>query len=392
MQPDRPSHNSWWWRGVLLAPMLLALATGCQQEKLNKEASLGLASYPYPTPPENLAPSLRILVWPDTIIPAVAESFTKRYGVKLEIDTFVNDDEAYEDAVKYPSKWQLIMLSQYMADRMRRENMLMPVPKINQYIYQYIDPSLLNQQADPQMKFFIPFDYAVLGVTFNVDYMAGFPRKWRFLSEQQQNPYVYGRVVMNDDMRFALTVAMLYAGHDPAHATRQDIADARDLLIQNVKEFGLRFLSDSKIRAEMQRSEALMGITWSGEAAAILKAKPACRFLIPEGKAIVNLDGFCIPKGASNPQTAALFIEYMLHPYNSLLVANDSMYSSVNVRSMKSADRFLVTGPSTMLPLPKDLIHMKFLNGEELKTYEEAWAEVKKATPDTNRITLLPLQ
>ena len=35
---------------------------------------------------------------------------------------------------------------------------------------------------------------------------------------------------------------------------------------------------------------------------------------------------------------------------------------------------------------------MKYLEGEELKVYQDAWAEVKKARFDTNRINLIPLR
>ena len=376
----------------LAAAFVLALSPGCYQQPLDKEATHGLAQDPYPVAPANLAPTLRILVWPDTIFPENKAGFESRYGVKLEIETFENDDDAYENVVRNPSKYDLIMVSQYMGDRMRRENRLLPVPRQNGFIYNYIDASVVNPKADPHMVYFIPFDYAAMGISFNIDHVSGFPRKWEYLAEHKDNPYLYGRLVMTDDMRYAMAVTMLFAGLDPESADPKDIATARDLLIRNVKEAGLRFLPDSKIRAEMINNTALKAITWTGEAAAILKARSSCRFLIPEGKSITTVDGFCIPKAAPSPETATLFIEYMLHPYNSMLVANQTMYASVNMRSMKYADRFVINGPSCMIAPPGDRIHMKYLQGEELKLYQEAWAEVKKAQVDESKINLIPLQ
>ncbi len=390
MASDNIRRSRLAWLGGIMA--LWLVLCGCQQEVLNKEAVHGLANDPYPVAPKNLAPILRVLIWPDTIGSEITERFQKRYGVKLEVDTFDNDDEAYDMAVRNPSKWGVIMVSQYMADRMRRNDLLAQVPRINGYIYQYLDTSVLNEKADPQMKYFIPFDYSVLGISFNIDYIAGFPRKWTYLTAHTNNPHIYGRFVMTDDMRFAMGAALLFAGVDPANATPQDITEAKDLLVHSVRELGLRFLPDAKIRTEMQTNAAIMAITWSGEAAAMLKTRAACRFLVPEGKAIVNVDGLCIPKGSSDPETSALFIEFLLHPYNSLLVANGCLYASVNQRSMKYADRFLIGGPSCMLPLPSDRIHMKYLEGEDLKICRDAWAEVKEARLDTNRINLIPLR
>jgi spermidine/putrescine-binding protein len=370
----------------------LALSPGCVKQHLEKEASKGLASDPYPKPPKLLAPTLRMLMWPDTIFEENIQGFESRYGVKLEIDLFDNNDDAYRKFVANPQKWDLIMVGQYMADRMRREKLLQPVPRINDYIYRYIDTSLINPLADPQMFYFIPFDYAALGISFNVEHVAGFPRKWDYLAEHTHNAYIYGRIAMVDDMRYAMATAMLYLGLDPNSTAPADIEKARDLLISNVKRFGLKFVSDPNIRAAMVNNDVLLAITWSAEAAGTLKVRPDCRFLIPEGKSIVTVDGFAIPKDSPNPETAALFIEFMLHPYSSLLVANRTLYPSVNMRSMKHAERFLLNGPSCMIPAPEDRVHMKYLQGDDLKRYEMAWAEIKKAEPDVNKMKMIPLR
>lgn len=378
-------------RAGFLMLFALALLSACQKQVINQEAMQGLSAVPYPTAPAQLAPTLCVLVWPDTIIPRVARDFENRYGVKLEIITFANNDDARARLMAKPTAYDVVMVTEYMASRMRQEGLLMPVPKFNPDLYRMIDTSVLNAKADPRMIYYVPFDYSALGISFNVDYVSGFPRKWEYLTEQGHNPYLYGRMVMTDDMRYALGAAMLYAGQDPQNATAEQLAAARDLLVRNIRSMGLRFLPDAKIRAEMLNQSALMAIVWSGEAAAILKQRANCRFLIPEGKSIVTTDGFCIPKQARHPESAALFIEYMLHPYVSAIVANETMYASVNTRSMKHVSRFVINGPSCNLAPPRDFVHMKTLEGEELMRYQQAWAEVKRVEVDAAKINLIPL-
>ncbi|MFA5266021.1 MAG: spermidine/putrescine ABC transporter substrate-binding protein, partial [Opitutaceae bacterium] len=343
------------WAALLAA---FTLVLGCQKQHLHKEAVRGLIEDPYPVAPNTLPPALRMLVWSDTILDEVKVGFEKRYGVKLEIDTFLTNDEAYDRLAKTPTKWDLIMVSQYMADRMRREDLLIPVQRLNDFIYQYIDTSVLNEQADPHMQYFVPFDYTALGVSFNIEYMPGFPRKWDYLTAHKSIPFIFGRIAMPDDMRYALAAAMLYLGIDPASTSPQNLEMAKEMLIANVKTCGLRFIPDEKIKSEMMNNDVLLAITWSAEAAGILRERSNCRFLVPEGKCIMTVDGFSIPKGAPSPEAAALFIEFMLHPYNSLVVANRTLYPSVNMRSMKHADRFLINGPSCMLAAPTDRVHM----------------------------------
>ncbi len=370
---------------------LIALASGCQKQHLEQEATRGLAKDPYPEPPKKLPSTLKMLVWGDTVIDEVKTAFENRYGVKLEVDTFLTNDEAYLRIAENPTKWDLIMVSQYMADRMRRENLLLPVERLNPFIYEYIDTSVLNANADPQMKYFIPFDFTSLGVSFNIDYMPGFPRKWDYLTAHKENPYVYGRITLPDDMRYAMATAFLCLGIDPSKATPLDVEAAKAMLLVNVKQLGLRFVPDERIRSEMESNKALLSITWSAEATAILKERPNCRFLLPEGKSIMTVDGFSIPTGSPNPRAASLFIEFMLHPYSSLQVANKTMYASVNMRSMKYVDRFIINGPSMMIATPEDRVHMKYLDADELKIYEKAWAEIKRAEIDASKIHMIPV-
>jgi spermidine/putrescine transport system substrate-binding protein len=377
---------------ALLVPLLAAGLVGCSRQRLDVEAIHGLSHDPYPKAPDDLAPRLRVLIWPDTVYPDILEGFEKRYGVKVEVANFDNDDEAYQKLTANPGSWDVVLVSQYMGNRMLREGLLQPVPRQNEDFYREIDTSVVNPAGDPQMKFFIPFDHAAIGISFNVDHVAGFPRRWDYLDENAGNPYLYGRMVMTDDMRYAFAIALLYGGRDPSKATEADVRFARDLLIRNVKEFGLRFLPEPRIREEMIAGKALIAITWSGEAAAILKQKSSCRFLVPEGKCIMTVDGFGIPRQSRNAATAALFIEYMLHPYVSMVVANRCMYASANLRTMKHVDRFVVNGPSSFIAPARDQVHMKPLTPGELAIYQAAWKEVKAAQPDAGRVNLLPLQ
>lgn len=385
------------WLVLTLRSAALAVASvltliSCQSQFLGAEARSGLAQDPYPTAPSQLAPSLRMLVWPDTILDNVKASFEKRYDVKLEIDTFSNNEEAYQRLTANPLHWDVIMVGQYMADRMRREDLLDPVPRLNSFIYQYIDTSVLNEKADPQMRYFVPFDYAAMGISFNVEHIAGFPRNWNFLLDQEENPKAYGRIALPDDMRYAMATAMLYGGLDPASTDPKTVEKAKTILLDMVRRLGLRFVPDPRIHAELLSREALVAVTWSAEAASILKARSSCRFLIPEGKSITTVDGFSLPKGGKNPETAALFIEYMLHPYVSLLVADQTMYASVNKRSMKHVSRFMINSPSTMIAPPELRTHMAWLQDDERQMYEEAWAEIKRERPDPSKISMLPVE
>lgn len=379
--------------GCVFAFLLsLLLLSACSKQSLNREATSGLASDPYPSAPSKPAKSLRILVWPDTIQPENIAEFERRYRVKLEIETFTNNGDAYAKLIANPDRWDLIMVGRYLSERLRHEGLLRAIPKLNPYIYQYIDTTLINERTDPGMDYFVPFDFATLGIAFNVNYVAGFPRRWEYLTAHSDNPLLYGRISIPDDMRYAFATMLLFAGRDPRSTKPEDIEYAKQLLIQNIKKLGVRLVPDTNTGEQLSRNEILLGITWNAEAASTLKRSGSCRFLLPEGSIIVAVDGFSIPARAANPETAALFLEFMMHPYSSMLVANRTMYPSANLRSMKHVDRFLINGPSCLIPPPAQRLYMDPLGPEELALYEKAWAEVLQVRIDNSQIKLLPLR
>ncbi len=385
---NRPARLGWWLGVILLCALPLG---GCYQQDLDREATHGLAQDPYPKMPRQHADTLRVLVFADVDMRAIFEDFTQRYGVKVEMDTFDSDDDAYRLLSETPDKWDFIMLSQYMGNRMRQENRLQPIPRQNEFIYRYIDTAILDKKADPQMRYFAPYDYATLGISFNIDYLSGFPRDWNYVPAQKNNNYIYGRVALPDDKRYAMAAIMLLAGLDPENPTAETIEKAKQLLLLNIRELGVRFVPYDKLKAEMDAKNTLLAVTWSGTAADILHNNPSARFLLPEGPCIVSVDGFVIPKASRAPETAAVLIEYLLHPYVSMLVANRSMYASVNLSSMRYANRFIINGPSCMIAPPDKLIHMRALTPDEQALYDQAWAEIKAAAIDPSKIKMIPI-
>ena len=386
--PNRPALLGWWLGLIVLCALPLG---GCYQQSLDREATHGLTQDPYPKMPRGHADSLRVLVFADVDMREVFEDFTRRYGVKVEVDTFDSDDDAYRLLAENPTKWDCIMLSQYMGNRMRHENRLQPVPRQNEFIYRYIDTSILDKRADTQMRHFVPYDYATLGISFNIDYLNGFPRDWNYVPAQKTNSYIYGRVALPNDKRYAMAAIMLLAGLDPENPTKETIEKAKQLLLLNIRELGVRFVPYRKLKEEMLAKDTLLAVTWSGTAADILHNNPSSRFLLPEGTCIVSVDGFVIPKASRAPETSAVLIEFLLHPYVSMQIANRSMYASVNLRSMRYANRFLINGPSCLIAPPEKLIHMRALTPEEQALYDQAWEEIKAEAIDPGKIKLIPL-
>lgn len=82
----------------------------------------------------------------------------------------------------------------------------------------------------------------------------------------------------------------------------------------------------------------LMGQTWDGPIIRLGLAGEPVRFMAPREGAFVWMDGLSVPVGATNPEGAYAFIDFILKPENGALFANLTGYNSVAIGAEKGLE------------------------------------------------------
>ena len=108
--------------------MLLSIITGCGGE--NKK-------------------TITVYNWADYIDESVLEDFEKEYGIKVIYETFATNEDMYVKLKAGGANYDVLIPSDYMIERLIKEDMLQKIDLNNIPNFEYIDDKFKNLPYDP---------------------------------------------------------------------------------------------------------------------------------------------------------------------------------------------------------------------------------------------------
>lgn len=299
--------------------------------------------------------TLKIYNWADYIdMDNVLNTFPEWYReqtgeeVKIVYQTFdINESMLTQIEVGHED-YDVICPSEYIIERMLRENLLLPIDKNFGATPDYtVNVAPFAVEKFQQMSDSLTVsDYAVgymwgtTGVLYNPKYVdASELQSWSFLL----NPKFKNRIFMKDAFRDIYSVLVLYAYRN--EIARGEVT--RDDLVANLTAERIRrvenVLLDAKEniagwevdfgKEDMTKGQTWLNVSWSGDAQwAIEEAAEndvELAYIVPQEGSNVWFDGWCIPKYAKNRKAASYFINYLCMPQNAIYNMEEVGYVSV---------------------------------------------------------------
>ncbi len=374
----------------LIIAMVLLIMSGCNNKTSVSEIDstswaeqIKIAKVEF-TP----AKRLEVITWHDYVPQEVLDLFTKTYGTQIVPTLISSNEEMFDLLRKNPSKYDLVMPSDYMVIKMLKAGLLRRLEHGNIPNMDLLDEDVRRLSYDRGLLYTVPLSRDCIGIAFNIKYVAGIPRNWGFIIEQLRNDYLAYRGGIRKEMRVALGLALMLRGYSPNTIDPGQIGEARDLLIDTIKRHGLKLTGPQGGR-QLINNKILLGLVWNGTGAYALANNPDVRFLLPEGKALVNYDSIAISVESQRARTAELFIDYMLIPQVSARMSNYNYFAGCNSAALPYVEKIIRNGPGFMFPDEEDRLFLKDL-GANIKLYEDAWNLVLQTkTPDS--LVELPL-
>ncbi|AZS13197.1 spermidine/putrescine ABC transporter substrate-binding protein [Paenibacillus lutimineralis] len=339
------------WAGLLLAVMMVVgLLSGCGSSK----------------------ETLNIYSWADNFDMDVIKDFEKQYNVKVKYDVFANNEDLLAKIKAGGTGYDLIQPSDYMVETMIKQNLLAPLDMNNIPNFENIADAYKNPTFDPGNKYSIVYMSGVTGIAYNTKYVKDEIDSW----EDLWDPKYKGKVILLDDNREIIGMALKKAGHSNSSKDESEITAAvNDLktLLPSV----LAFDTDN-IKQKMIQEEGWIGTVWSGDASFIAKDNPDIAFVIPKEGSTIFADNYAIPKDAKHKELAEKFINFMLEPEVSAKNYESIGYSDPN----KNATPFHSAeyNADKMINLSEDeLSRTEWLGdvGDKLSLYDRFWTELK---------------
>jgi len=315
---------------------------------------------------------LNVFNWSEYLPQSVIDKFEKKYNIKINYSTFSSNEEMLAKLTAGGTDFDLVVASDYMVETLTKMDLLQTIDLNKMPNVKYMDERVMKQTFDPLNKYSLPYmwgDAAIAVDTSKVDFeIKGFSDLW--------NPKLKGKIVVLDDMRAIIGMALKKNGHSINDTNAADLAQAKKDLIAlqpNIKSYD----SDSP-KTLLINGEATVGYVWGAEISLAKRENPNIKCIIPEEGLFIQQDNFTIPKVSRNKAAAELFMNFIMEPEISLEISKAFPYANPNTEAWKLMDKSMLDDISIYPPdeAVKNGEHLKDI-GKGIESFDKVWSGIK---------------
>lgn len=318
--------------------------------------------------------TLRVYNWGEYIDKSVISEFEKEYDCRIIYETFDSNEIMY---TKYMSgnSYDIMVPSEYMIERMIKEDLLQPVDKSLIPNFENINKGILGQAFDPSNNYWIPYFCGNVGILYDKTIVDEDDLKegWNVL----RNPKYRGQIYMYDSERDSFMVALKALGYSMNTTVEKEINDAYRWLIDQRSEMDPVYVGDESIDTMISGVKA-MAIMYSGDATTVMSENPNMGYYLPEEGTNVWFDGFVISKECKQTKLANQFINFMISNQNAYKNTVEVGYLTANVNAAKKAadDTYKDISAYEIRTDKKDEV-FSYQTNKVKEMYNSRWTKVK---------------
>ena len=315
---------------------------------------------------------LNVYNWGDYIDEDIFDTFEEETGIKVNYETFSTNEEMYTKIKNGGTKYDIAIPSDYMIEKMIREEMLEPVDLNKVPNYANIDDQYKNLSFDPDNAYSVPYFWGTVGIVYNTELIENPITSWADLWDPQYTDLF----TMVDSQRDSIMVALKKLGYSMNTKNMDELEAAKQALIEQ-KPLVLAYVGDN-VKDMLISEEAAMGVVWSGEASTVIQEYPQFEYVLPKEGSNLWVDSIVIPKGAEHIDAAHEFIDFLCRGDIGFKNADYVGYSTCNTETLKLIDPSLY---DTTYAYPKSEWVKGFEifedPGDFITEYDRIWTEIK---------------
>lgn len=310
----------------------------------------------------------------DYIDPDLLKLFEKETGIRVIYDTWATNEDMYVKVKAGGSDYDLVIPSDYMIERMVREDMLEKIDMSRITNHRLIDERFKKLYYDPKNEYSVPYMWGTVGIIYNEKMVKEPVDSWGILWKPQYAKQIF----MLDSLRDSIGVALKYGGYSLNAHDDMALAAARDSLIRQ-KPLVQAYVVD-EVKDKMIAGEAALAVVWSGDAVFMMEKNPDLRYAIPQEGTNIWVDGMVILKGAKHKAEAEEFIDFLTRPdiakQNVEYLGFASPISEVVRQLPLKVQQDIASYPPAAILEKAEFFYDL---GDHLPKYDRVWTEVKVA-------------
>lgn len=326
--------------------------------------------------PQQLKEEKKLYVynWGDYIGEDIITDFEKEYGAEVVYDQYATNEDMYVKIKQGGTKYDIAIPSEYMIEKMIKEDMLEPIDLARISNFGKINDRFKNLASDPANKYSVPYMWGTMGIVYNSSMIDEEIDSWDALWDEKYAK----QILMIDSQRESLAVALKKSGYSMNSIDPAEVEAAKQALLEQ-KPLVLAYVGDN-YKDMMIGGEAAMAVAWSGDAVFMAEENEDLTYVVPEEGSNVWFDSMIIPKGARNVELAHQFIDFMTRPDIGQRNVEYIGYSTPNTETLALLDPETSGDPAAY---PSDEVLAKcevFVDpGPAIELYNRVWTEVKSA-------------
>ncbi|MBE6702352.1 MAG: spermidine/putrescine ABC transporter substrate-binding protein [Ruminococcaceae bacterium] len=323
--------------------------------------------------------------------------YEQAYGQKIKVNysTFSSNEDMYAKLVSGATSYDIVIPSDYMVERLLKEDMLRPLNTANIPNLQNIDMTAVIGEGKPyydidkdhsDKTYSVPYTYGTVGIIYNKTMLraedlakieAG-EGSWDIMWDEHYK----GNILQFNNSRDAFATAMFKEGYLVNTTSEAEWRAALDALMKQ-KPIVQGYVMD-EIYNKMSSGSAALAPYYAGDFFTMYEDNEDLGFFYPTEGTNVFVDAMCIPNTSKNPELAELYINFMLSEEAATANAEYICYATPNKLVRESEDYIGAMEelhPDAMSILyDTDGIQLQFyenLDEEQLVLLNNLWEELK---------------
>jgi spermidine/putrescine transport system substrate-binding protein len=253
--------------------------------------------------------TLKLYNWGEYMGENLISDFEDQYNAKVIVEYFDSNEMMYTK-VQAGDKYDVLVPSDYMIERLINEDMLMELDKSKIPNLENLTDGVKNLAYDPDNTYSVPYFWGNVGIVYNKETVPTElieSEGWEIL----RNTDYAGDIYMYDSERDSFMVALKALGYSMNTENEDEINAAYEWLLELNNTMEPAYVTDEVID-NMANGMKSLAVVYSGDAAYILSENEDMGFFMPEEGTNLWSDAMVIPANAENPELAHEFINYVL--------------------------------------------------------------------------------
>ena len=274
---------------------------------------------------------VNVCSWGEYIDESLIDQFEEATGIKVNYQTAESNEVLYSQLSMGGVDYDVIVPSDYMISQLIEEDMLAELNYDNIPNFEKIDDRFKNLSYDPENKYTVPYTWGTLGIIYNTAKVQEPITSWSAMFD----PQYAGNVLLINNSRDALGIALLYLGYSVNTTDEAEIQEAYQLIADAVKNGVYQGKVMDEVFQKMEGGNAAIAMYYAGDYLTMLENNPDLKFVVPKEGSNWFVDAMCVLKTAQHKEEAEAWINFIASTESSLANMDYIGYASPNLEALE---------------------------------------------------------